>query len=266
MEGAEPGHGRVVLKGCNPDLRLKISCRKPTVFKRRKVGRPDMAKPDALRASLDRLEVDRKARGERDYVESVLRRLGPIEPPVKEAEQPVVEKAAPSPALPAFDRVKPVKHPKVAKAEQQAAEEEANAVEFKQLSKRQRRKRDRLRAKATEEEQAATVADDVEEPEEEAPVGQPPNPAAGFMKGKFALLRRQMDDDHAVYFFATEVPNDAKQARVPAGYEVRMTPETNLPYIARRGSDSNVTVQVRAKDRSEAMQIAARRGVGGLQE
>jgi hypothetical protein len=216
-----------------------------------------MAKPDALRTSLDQRQVDRKAGRDKQYMESVLRRIGPAQPEaatVFEAPEPTT-KATPAVGTPTFDRVKPVKHPK-------QKVEVTGATEFRQLSKKQKRGKAKA-AKLTGESLGDQLKWD-DEPTEEADLALAPDPAAGYMKGNYALFRRQMDSDHAVYFFATELPEDADQTRVPSGYEVRLTSETNLPYIARRGSTQNATMPVRAKDRDEAIEIAARRGVGGI--
>lgn len=213
-----------------------------------------MPSPDALRASLDHHEVDRKAGKDRLYVESVLRRIHVQEDAPKEAagygEGVIVE---PTDDTPSFSRVKPVEHPK-----QKAPTKE---VEFREVSGRKKRKKDRKRKDRDAD--APVIWEDVTEGVDPA---RKPDPKAGFMKGNYALLRRQLDSDHAVYFFATEVPDDAEQTRIPNGYEVRLTEETNLPYIARRGKSAhlNQTAQVRAKDRDEAIEIAASRGIGGI--
>ncbi len=210
-----------------------------------------MPSPDALRTSLDTHQVDKKAGRDRQYVESVLRRIQAPEQPKEAPGASYGENVVSEPTddTPSFARVTPVLHPK--KEEPKPAED----VVFKEVASKKKSK------KAEE----TLMWEDVTEGEDPH---RRPDPKAGYMKGNYALLRRQIDDDHAVYFFATEVAEDAEQARVPQGYEVRLTDETNLPYIARRGSQPhlNQTAQVRAKDMDEAIQLAAREGLGGIRE
>lgn len=212
-----------------------------------------MPSPDALRTSLDTHQVDKKAGRDREYVESVLRRIQAPEPGKAEPKSSYGEDVVSEPTddTPSFARVKAIKHPK--KEEPKPVE----GVVFKEISTKKAKKRQTL------EPEEAVMWEDVTEGEDP---DRRPDAKAGYMKGNYALLRRQIDDDHAVYFFATEVPDDAEQTRVPQGYEVRLTEETNLPYIARRGSKThlNQTAQVRAKDMDEAIDIAAREGLGGI--
>lgn len=214
-----------------------------------------MADSDALRASLDNFEVDRKAGRDRDYVESVLRRIEaaervPVKPsddPKESAPEPAKATHTPDDATPAFSPVIAIQHPAKVKdgdVVEMEADQPMDEVEFKEVLFKEVSKDDE-------------PEDDVERPD----------PKAGYMKGEYALFRRQMDSDHAAYFFSTELVDDAEQARVPPGYEVRLTEETELPYIARRGKAAhlNQSELVRAQDREDALDIAVERGIGGLQ-